>query len=188
MYNADQLQAARRNQVETLLGLSGKAFEGIERILELNLRTTKAVIEQTSQAALAAVSSRDVPSLVEVQAAAAKPATDSASAYGRDLLEIVTSTGADMSRLAEASASESKRRILAAFEGVSAQAQTTVQNALVTVPPAIDEAKRVAETLESAAAEGAAAAEAAAETTVTAAAAATVKNVQGGPKTRRNTV
>ncbi len=112
MYNAEQIQAVRRRQVETLLGLAGKSFEGVERLIALNLRTVRSSIDEASQVALATVSARDVKSLIDARMAGVQPAVEKVRAYSRDFAEIVSSTGAELTRVAAASAVDAGQQVL----------------------------------------------------------------------------
>ena len=42
----EQLAGANKANVETLLGLTAKAFEGVEKIVELNLSASKAALAE----------------------------------------------------------------------------------------------------------------------------------------------
>lgn len=174
MYSAEQIQDARRRQVETLLGLAGKSFEGVERLVALNLRTTKSAIDDASQAAMAALNSRDIPSLLQVRLSRVQPAAEKASAYGRDVAEIFSATGAELTRFAEAAASEARERLLRSAAAVKAQAEAiapaaaaVAERAAETVAESVDQAtEEVAQTLQAAANEGTAAVEAATEPSI----------------------
>ena len=50
MLTAEQMLAAQKANVETLFGLTAKAFEGVEKLVELNVTATRAAL---SEAALA---------------------------------------------------------------------------------------------------------------------------------------
>ena len=55
MLTAEQFIAAHKSNVEVLFGLTNKAFEGVEKLVELNLQVAKAAlgeVAQTTQAAL----------------------------------------------------------------------------------------------------------------------------------------
>ena len=42
MMTTEQMMAAHKSNVEILFGLTGKAFEGVEKLVELNLQVAKA--------------------------------------------------------------------------------------------------------------------------------------------------
>ena len=55
MMTPEQLIAAQKSQLETLFALQGKAVDGLERLVELNLQTLKTAMHETSEAAIAAM-------------------------------------------------------------------------------------------------------------------------------------
>ncbi|MEO5658220.1 MAG: phasin family protein, partial [Polaromonas sp.] len=42
MLTAEQIMASHKANIETLFGLTQKAFEGVEKLVELNVQATKA--------------------------------------------------------------------------------------------------------------------------------------------------
>lgn len=120
MYSTEQVLIARRRHVETILGLTGKSLEGVERLIDLQLRTVRSAIEDTSQAALAAVSARDVAALIGARMARVQPAAEKAAAYSREFLEIVASTGAELTRVAGVGSADTKQQLVDAAAGADA--------------------------------------------------------------------
>ena len=51
MLTAEQIVAAQRANVETLFGLTNKAFEGVEKLVELNLQVAKAAMGEAARMA-----------------------------------------------------------------------------------------------------------------------------------------
>ncbi|RYH34777.1 MAG: phasin family protein, partial [Alcaligenaceae bacterium] len=60
----DQLLAAHKANVEALFGLTTKAFEGVEKIIELNVTASKAALSEASDAAQAVLSAKDAQELL----------------------------------------------------------------------------------------------------------------------------
>ena len=56
MLTAEQVLAAQKANVETLFGLTTKAFEGIEKLVELNLQVAKASMTEAAESVQAALS------------------------------------------------------------------------------------------------------------------------------------
>src|SRR5262245_52217118 len=54
MLTAEQVLSAQKANLETLFGLTGKAFEGVEKLVELNLQVTKTAIGEAAENAKAA--------------------------------------------------------------------------------------------------------------------------------------
>src|SRR5664279_2271672 len=48
MLTAEQVLASQKATIETLFGLTGKAFEGVEKLVELNLTATKAALSEAA--------------------------------------------------------------------------------------------------------------------------------------------
>ena len=48
MLTAEQIMAAHKANIETLFGLTQKAFEGVEKLVELNVQATKAALADTA--------------------------------------------------------------------------------------------------------------------------------------------
>jgi len=48
MLTAEQIVAAQKSNLETLFGLTQKAFEGVEKLVELNIQATKAAMAEAA--------------------------------------------------------------------------------------------------------------------------------------------
>ena len=51
MLTAEQVIAAQKANIQTLFGLTGKAFEGVEKLVELNLQVAKAALGEVAETA-----------------------------------------------------------------------------------------------------------------------------------------
>src|SRR3954454_21053441 len=108
MLTAEQLLAAQKTNVETLFGLTTKAFEGVEKLVELNVTASRAALVEGAETAQSALSVKDAQELLALQAALFQPLAEKTAAYNRHLYDIAASTGAEFSK---------------AFEGTFAEAQ-----------------------------------------------------------------
>ncbi|MBC7619768.1 MAG: phasin family protein, partial [Candidatus Saccharibacteria bacterium] len=48
MLTVDQVMASHKANIETLFGLTSKAFEGVEKMVELNLTASRAALSEAS--------------------------------------------------------------------------------------------------------------------------------------------
>ena len=55
----DQFAAANKANLETLFGLTSKAFEGVEKLVELNLQVAKATLSESAENTKAAMGVKD---------------------------------------------------------------------------------------------------------------------------------
>ena len=101
MLTAEQLLAAQKTQVETLFDLTGKAFEGVEKLVELNLQVAKATLGEVADTAKASFSVKDAQELLALQAGLVQPAAEKAAAYSRHLYDIAAATNAEVTKVAE---------------------------------------------------------------------------------------
>ena len=80
--------------VGTILGLGGKAFEGVEALAALNLQTLKTLMAESQETSRLASSTKDPAELVKLQTAALQAAPLKALAYGRQVKEVFATFGA----------------------------------------------------------------------------------------------
>ena len=100
MLNTEQFAATNKANFEALMGLSAKAFEGVEQLTALNLQVVKAGLEEATETGLAALSAQDPQTLLALQAGLLQPAADKATAYGKQVYGIVAGVTAEAEKLA----------------------------------------------------------------------------------------
>ncbi len=106
MLNTATFAAAQQAQIDALLGLSAKAFEGIEKLATLNLKTAKASLGDVAEAGVALQSAKDPQQVLALQASLLQPAADKAAAYGREVYDIVIGAKAEVEKVATAQAAK----------------------------------------------------------------------------------
>lgn len=151
MMTVEQVMGAHKANVETLFGLTGKAFEGMERLIELNVQVAKAAMGEAAQATQAAMSVKDAQELMALQASLLQPAAEKAAAYSRHLYEIAASTGAEVGRVAEATTSDAQAKFLAVVDSAVKNAPAGTENAVALVKSAVAAANNAFEGVQKAA-------------------------------------
>ena len=106
MFTAEQFAATQKRNVETLFGLGQKAFESVEKVVALNLQTTKAALEEANDAVL---NIKDPQALFSAQGDLLQPVAEKATAYSRELYDIAAQANAEMSRYAEDSVAPARK-------------------------------------------------------------------------------
>ncbi len=119
MLTQEQILAAQKANVETLFGLTLKAFEGIERLVELNLQASRASVNDAVSNAQSLLDARDAQELLALQAALMQPLADRVSAYSRHLFEIASDTSAAFAKVAEDQSVETREKCMAVFENLA---------------------------------------------------------------------
>jgi len=107
----EQFAAANKAQFDTLFGLTNKAFEGMEKLLELNLQVVKSTLAETSESTAKALSAKDPQEWLALQAGVAAPFAEKAQSYGRQLVQIASAAQADFMQFAQARYEEQNRRV-----------------------------------------------------------------------------
>jgi phasin family protein len=159
-FTPDQLMAAQKANVETLFGLTQKAFEGVERLVELNLQVAKTSLAEFADTTKAALSVKDAQELLALQAGLLQPAAEKAASYGRHLYEIVAATNAEVTKAAESTVADSQKKVLSLVETAVKNAPAGTENAVALVRSAVTAANNAYETAQKAAKQAAEVAEA----------------------------
>ena len=122
MLTAEQVFAAHKANLDTLFGLTNKAFEGVEKLVELNLQLAKTALGEVAENTQAALSVKDAQELLSLQAALLQPTAEKAAAYSRHLYDIATSTNSEVTKLAEAQLAEVQSKFTAVVDSAAKNA------------------------------------------------------------------
>ena len=159
MMTPEQVMAAHKASVETLFGLTTKAFEGVEKLVELNVTASRAALNEAAGTTQAFLTVKDAQELMALQAALLQPLAEKTAAYSRHLYDIAAGTGAEFGRAFEAQAADTQKKFLAVVDNAAKNApagsETAVavfksavaagNNALESVQKAVKQASDVAE-------------------------------------------
>ncbi len=178
MMTAEQFVAAHKANIETLFGLTNKAFEGVEKLVELNLQVAKAAMGEAAETTKAALSVKDAQELMALQAGLLQPAAEKAAAYSRHLYDIAAATSAEVSKVAEETAADAQKKFMAVVDSAVKNAPAGSENAVALVKSAVAAANNAYESVQKAAKQAADVAEANFQ-------AVTSSAVKAAPKARR---
>ena len=150
MLTAEQLIAAQKANLETLSGLTSKAFEGVEKLVELNLSATRAALSESAESAQAALSVKDAQQLLALQAGLVQPLAEKAAAYSRELLEIAQGTGAVFTKAAEAQAADAQKKLAGLVDNASKNAPAGFESQVAVLKGAVAAANNAYESVQKA--------------------------------------
>ena len=160
MLTAEQVVAAHKANVETLFGLTNKAFEGVEKLVELNLQVAKASLGETAEGVKAVLSVKDAQELLALQANMLQPAAEKAASYSRHLYDIAAATQAEVTKVAEAQFAEAQKNFASTMDAALKNAPAGSENAVALVKSALAAANNAYESVSKAAKQAADVAEA----------------------------
>ena len=150
-YTAEQLVAAQKANVETLFDLTTKTFEGVEKLVALNLQVAKTSLAEAAETAQAALTVKDAQEFFALQASLLQPSAEKAAAYSRHLYEIIAGTNAEVSRVAESTIADGQKKVLSLVDNAVKNAPAGTENAVALVKSAVAAANNAYESVTKAA-------------------------------------
>ena len=146
-FNAEQLVAAHKANLDAAAGLAHTAFSGMERLVELNMAASKAAVSEAFANAQSLLSAKNPQDLVAAQAALVQPAFEKTVSYGRHLYDIASSTGAEFTKAMEAKAAEQQATVKTLVENSLKNAPAGSDAAVAVIKTAYEASQTAAETL-----------------------------------------
>jgi len=150
MLTAEQIIAAQKANLETLFDLTGKAFEGVEKLVELNLQVAKASLGEAAETAKTALSAKDAQEFLALQAGLLQPAAEKAAAYSRHVYDIAAATNAEVTKIAEAQFASAQSNFVEVVDGAVKNAPAGTESAAALMKSAISAASNALETVQKA--------------------------------------
>ena len=150
MMTVEQLMASQKANVETLLGLTAKAFEGVEKIVELNLTASKAALAESGEHAKALLSVKDAQELMALQAGLLQPLAEKTAAYSRHLYDIASGAGADFGKTFESQATEAQKKFMGLVDTAAKNAPAGSESAVAVMKSAVAAASNALESVQKA--------------------------------------
>jgi phasin family protein len=113
--NVDQLSKATKSQIESQLqavsGLAEHVMHTVSGLVELNIATVKASLEDMSAVSQEVMAAKDPQAALAVLQAHAQPSADKAMSYARHVAAIASKTQAEMADVAKARAAETSAHV-----------------------------------------------------------------------------
>ena len=150
MLTAEQMIAAQKANIETIFGLTQKAFEGVEKLVELNVQATKAALSESANNTQALLSVKDAQELLTLQASLMQPLAEKTVAYSRHLYDIAQGTTAEFGKAAEAQASDTQKKFMAVVDNASKNAPAGSETAVAVMKSAVSAANNAMESVQKA--------------------------------------
>ncbi|MEY4906662.1 MAG: hypothetical protein RL260_380 [Pseudomonadota bacterium] len=129
MMTPEQFAVANKANLDALVELASKSFEGVEKLVELNLQAIRATM-----------------GLATSPADLVQPA-----AYGRQVYDIATSTQSEVSKLVESQMATAQEKILALVDAAVKNAPVGGEGSLAMVKQAVTAANGALENVQKAA-------------------------------------
>jgi len=150
MLTVEQVMASQKASVETLLGLTAKAFEGVEKIVELNMSASKAALAESGESAKAILSVKDAQELMALQSSLLQPLAEKTAAYSRHLYDIATGTTSEFTKAVESQTAEAQQKFAGMVESAAKNAPAGSEAAVAVMKSAVAAANNALESVQKA--------------------------------------
>ncbi|HEX2530830.1 MAG TPA: TIGR01841 family phasin [Burkholderiaceae bacterium] len=141
---SEQLSSATKAnfnaQIDFFSALSNKAFESVEKVVDLNISAIKATLEDSAAVTKQLLSAKDPQEFLSLSAAQAQPNAQKAIAYSRHLAGIASSAQVEFSKAADEQIAEANRKVIALVNDIAKNAPAGAENAIALMKSAIGNA------------------------------------------------
>ena len=138
MYNvSEQLIASNKETLETFISFAGIMFVGAEKLIDLNLKATKAAFSDSAKSVKALSGVKDAQELTDIQGTFVQPAADKISAYSRGVYSVATETQADLTKFFEDRISDLNKNFVTALDKAAKSAPAGSDVAVAAVKSAV---------------------------------------------------
>jgi phasin family protein len=150
MLTAEQIIASHKANVETLFGLTNKAFEGVEKLVELNVTASKAALSEAAGTTQAMLSVKDAQELLALQASLFQPLAEKTAAYSRHLYDIASGAGSELGKAFESKAAETQKAFVGLVDSAAKNAPAGSETAVAVMKSAVAAANNAFESVQKA--------------------------------------
>lgn len=147
---AEQILASQKTNIETLFGLTTKAFEGLEKLVELNMTVSRAALSEAAQQIQAILNVKDAQELLALQASLFQPMAEKTAAYSRHLYDIASDTGAELSKAFESQVADAQKAFTELVDSAAKDAPAGSETAVALMKSAVSAANNTFESVQKA--------------------------------------
>lgn len=131
--------------------LSQKAFEGIEKMVDLQLNAARASLQETSEKFKALMSVKDASDVMNINKNLATPSAEKALAYSRTIYDIASQTSGEVQRLIDAQIAEANKKLVDALDEFAKSAPAGSESVVAMMKSSLTAANSAYETANKAA-------------------------------------
>lgn len=131
---SEQISTATKTHFEAQLAminaLTSRTFEGVAKVIELNVNAAKASLEESAASTKQLLSAKDAQEFFTLSANQVQPNAEKVLSYGRHLAGIASSTQAEFTKVAEERITEVRNSVNALVGEVTKNAPAGSENAV----------------------------------------------------------
>ena len=147
----DNLSEAQKQNIDAMMKLSQKAFEGIEKMVDLQLNAARASLQETSEKFKALMSVKDAQDVVNLNKDLGAPNAEQALAYSRTIYDIASQTSSEVQRLIDAQIADANKKLVDTLDEFSRNAPAGSESIVAMMKSSLTAANSAYETANKAA-------------------------------------
>ncbi len=132
--NQEQFAAATKAhfeaQLQMITALTSKAFEGVEKVIELNMSAAKSSLQELSESGKGIGAAKDPQEFLANATAQLQPNAEKMLDYGRQLSEIAGSLHPELAKAAEAQVAQTRQNLAELLAQAAKNAPPGSENAI----------------------------------------------------------
>jgi phasin family protein len=141
----EQILAANKTAAAEAQALAATAFAGFEKLVALNVATTKSALFETADMT-SVFSAKNPTDALAAQAALVKPLAEKSIAYGKSVYAIASETSAEFAAAAEGKFAEAQKTATAALDNMAKNAPAGTESVVAVVKSAVAAGQNALET------------------------------------------
>ena len=157
---AEQIIAAGKTQMEAIEGAMGKAFVGMEKLVELNIAASKATLGESFTHAKAVMAVKTPQEFMTLQTGFFQPMAEKSAAYFQHVQSIATEGSAEFTKQVEAKVAEAQKAFGASVDQMVKNAPAGTETAVAAFQSALNNGQKAVEQTQAAIKKATAAAQA----------------------------
>lgn len=116
------------SQYAIFSSLTAKAFESMEKLVELNMSAAKASLEESANTTRQLLGAKDAQEFLSLTAAQVQPTAEKAMSYSRQVAAIAAGTQAEFTKAAETTLAETNSKVISLVDEMSKNAPAGSEN------------------------------------------------------------
>ena len=144
----EQIAASQKAGLDAFFGLTAKVFEGVEKLVALNLQVVRSTLTESHDNLTKAPGTTDPQQWFTLRAGYIAPFAENSLSYGRQLFDIASTTQAEVAQLAQTQYERYNANVQALIEEASKSAPAGSEAAIAAWKSAISATTTLCESLQ----------------------------------------
>ena len=149
----------QKASLDAFSAVQGALFTGFEKLVDLNLKVTKAALDEMCQKAQESVQVKDAQEAIAMSSGLVQPTAEKAVAYSKHVYDIVSGVQAELAKLTEGQLSQGQKQLNESIEQMMSNAPAGSESMMAVLKSMTTQTNAAYENLTKAAKQAAEAAE-----------------------------